>query len=94
VNRTRLVRQALRDLEEVADWISPDNPSRALTFVRALEDRCHLIAEQPRSGRLVPDFGPHIRRVAHGDYLIFYRIRPTGISVLRIVHAARALRRL
>jgi toxin ParE1/3/4 len=94
VSRTRLLRQALRDLEEVADWISPDNPSRALTCVRELEDRCHLIAEQPRSGRLVPAFGPQIRRVAHGDDLIFYRMRPTGISVLRIVHAGRDLRRL
>lgn len=94
MSRTRLLRAALRDLEEIADWISPDNPSRALTFVRELEERCHLIAEQPRSGRLVPDFGPHIRRVAHGDYLIFYRLRATGISVLRISHAARDPRRL
>jgi toxin ParE1/3/4 len=78
------------DLEAIGDWIAADNPSRALTFVLELRDRCEALAHAPRAYPLVPryeHFG--VRRRSYRDYLIFYRITADRIEVLHVLHGAR-----
>jgi len=40
---------AEEDLESIADYIAEDNPSRAVTFVQELREKCQLLAEMPKS---------------------------------------------
>lgn len=82
---------AERDLEEIADFISRDNPRRAITFVAELQDRCHEIASFPEAAPLRPDLGQGIRAVTYRGYLLIYWTRPELVFVLRIVHGARNL---
>lgn len=42
------------DIERIADYISYDNPGRAVTFVRELIDRCERLAQSPQAFPLVP----------------------------------------
>ncbi len=82
-------------LENIADYIAAQNPSRALSFVRELRDRCEALSDAPRAYPLVPryeHFG--IRRRRHGNYLIFYRVDGETIEVVHILHAAHDYHRL
>jgi toxin ParE1/3/4 len=82
---------AERDLEEIADFISRDNPRRAIAFITELRDRCHKIATFPEAAPLRPDLGENVRVVTCRGYLLIYWTRPELVFVLRIVHGARNL---
>jgi plasmid stabilization system protein ParE len=85
-----LSRNAERDLEEIGDWISHDNPERAVSFVAELREACKAIGSSPRGYPLVDQArDPTLRRKVHGNYLIFFDIGTKTIDVLHILHGAR-----
>ena len=93
--RPRYTPAARDDLQAIADYISQASPRRALTFVGELREHCRKIAEGPRLYRLREEFGPDVRGVVHGAYLILYTARDDGQVVIeRIVHGARDLEQL
>jgi toxin ParE1/3/4 len=48
--------EAEADLERIGDFIALDNPSRAITFVREIADRCEKLASMPQAFPLVPRY--------------------------------------
>ncbi|HZC15718.1 MAG TPA: type II toxin-antitoxin system RelE/ParE family toxin [Caulobacteraceae bacterium] len=85
-----LTRSAEADPEAIVDWIAKDSPRRALTFIRELRTRCMALGEHPRAFPLVPRYETHgIRRRVYGNYLIFYRIEETQVTILHVLHGAR-----
>ena len=81
--------RARLDLEEIADYIARDNPSRAVSFVAELTAHCLQIAENPESYPSRADLSAGLRMAVHGRYLIYFRKRLTGIRIVRILHSAR-----
>ncbi|MEJ0065947.1 MAG: type II toxin-antitoxin system RelE/ParE family toxin [Caulobacteraceae bacterium] len=62
----------------------------ALSFIDELEESCRGLANDPERFQLVPRYqASGIRRRVHGRYLIFYRMHPDRVTVLRILHGAR-----
>ncbi len=60
---------ALRDLQEIADYIALDNPRRARTFVRELIARARNIGKTPSGFQTVPRYCHlNVRRRFHGAY--------------------------
>lgn len=85
-----LAEAAKADLIEIAEYIRPDNPARAASFVDELLDRCDALGDAPLAYPLVPRYERHgIRRAVHRDYLIFYRVREDRVEVIHILHGAR-----
>ncbi len=83
--------EARRDLLGIGDTIAMDNPRRAETFVDELEAHCQRIADFPLKHPLLPGHEQSgVRRVVHGNYLIFYRIAGELAEVLRVLHGARS----
>jgi toxin ParE1/3/4 len=82
-------RRAVRDLEDIGDYIAQASPQRARSFVAELRRQCEKIAQAPLSYPARADLSPGLRVCPHGRYLILYRIEATGIRVLRIAHSAR-----
>jgi toxin ParE1/3/4 len=77
------------DLEHIGDSIAEYNPQRAVTLVGELRQRCQSLATAPRRYALVPRYEhTGIRRVVHGNYLVFYRIRVETVEIARILHGA------
>lgn len=77
------------DLEGIGDYIALDNPGRALSFVVEIRGRCAQLAKFPNAFALVPRYERHgIRRMVHGNYLIFYRVGSESIEILRILSGA------
>jgi toxin ParE1/3/4 len=77
------------DLEEIGDFIARDNPSRAVSFIRELRDRCAKIEAAPLAAPLRHELGEGIRMVPFGRYLIFYGVYSESIRIERILHGAR-----
>ena len=75
---------------DIAIFIAEDNPTRALTFVDELEDKCDALGGAPGIGTSRTDLGEGIRVLPpHGRYLIFYREINKGLRIERILHSAR-----
>jgi plasmid stabilization system protein ParE len=86
----RIAASAIRDLEEIGDYIAQDNPERALSFVRELRDACLGLASMPAAFPLVPRYEHlDVRFRVHRNYLIFYKVEIKQVVVVRILHGAR-----
>lgn len=59
---------------------------RKKRYMDALQDRIAQIRRHPALGPVREDFGSAIRSVICGAHVIFYRVRPSTIEVLRILH--------
>jgi toxin ParE1/3/4 len=81
--------RAQLDLEEIAEYIARDNPGRAVSFAAELKAHCVRIADNPGSHPSRLDVSAGLRMAVHGRYLIYFRNRPTGIRIVRILHSAR-----
>ena len=79
------------DLEAIGDYITRDNPRRAVSFIRELRQRCEQIADMPRAAPLRPELGAGVRVVIFGRYLICDSERGDQVVIERIVHGARNL---
>ncbi|MGZ8248325.1 type II toxin-antitoxin system RelE/ParE family toxin [Methylomagnum sp.] len=81
---------AKTDLIEIGGYISQYSPRRAASFLDELLDHCEALADMPRAFPLIPRYERHgIRRRAHRDYLIFYRVGEGFVEVIHILHGAR-----
>jgi toxin ParE1/3/4 len=88
--RVVITAAAKADLIAIGDFIRPQNPERAVTFVEELLDRSYALADMPRAYPLVPRYEKFgIRRTVHRDYLIFYRVHEELIEIIRILQGAR-----
>jgi len=91
INWTEL---AVQDLRDIHDYIAKDSKFYADRYIDKLIDRVDQLESQPKSGRIVPEFGIiSIREIIEGNYRIVYQINnSSSISILRIHHAARELK--
>jgi plasmid stabilization system protein ParE len=80
----------LADLKEIGRWIAEDNPSGARRFIKELTDASMSLERLPRRFPLVfPSGEPPVRKRAHRGYLIFYRVEPESVQIIRIGHGSR-----
>ena len=93
--RVVITAAAKADLLAIRRYIEADNPTRAVSFVEELLDRCLALADTPRAYPLVPRYERFgIRRCVHGNYLIFYRLQPEQIEVIHVLKGARDIEAL
>lgn len=82
--------EAEHDLEAIGDFIARDNPTRALSFVQELRAKCLGLGEMPERFPLVPRYeAAGLRRRAHGNYLIFYRVEADKVVVIHVLNGAQ-----
>jgi len=81
---------ALRDLDEIADWLALHYPAIAPAVERRIRAIVARIGRWPESARR-SEKRPGVRVVPVGryPYRIFYRVTNDTVEVLHIHHAAR-----
>ena len=85
--------ESLNRLIEIEDYISKDNPNRALKFTDRIINRGESLTQFPNKGRIVPEFSiPEIREILEQNYRIVYRITKTRIEILTIFEGHRLIR--
>lgn len=80
---------AVDDLEEIADYISQDNPEAARRIVKRLWSAVNSLADQPEIGRPGRVHGTRELVVANTPIVVPYRVVGSEIEILRVLHGAR-----
>jgi toxin ParE1/3/4 len=85
----RLSAAAQGDLQDRWFHIAQDNVQAADRLLDSIEKRLVMLAKHPHSGRRCDELGPNLHRFPVGSCVIFYRIQPKHIEIVRILHGAR-----
>ena len=81
---------ALADLDGIYDYIEPENPRRAASFVKDIRDRCRNLRAHPQLGPARDDLGLGIRILPMlGRIVVAYRITDEAIIVTRVFSGGR-----
>ena len=81
--------EAEHDLETIDDYIARDNPTRTISFLRELREKCLALRDLPERFPFVPRYEEMgVRRRGLGNYLIFYRVEVEKVVVIHILHGA------
>jgi len=86
---------ALRDLDEIAEYIALDKDSAAEKLIKKVFSRVDQLQDFPESGRKPPELPKSSRylEVIVDPCRIFYRIENTKIYVLYVMRSERLLRK-
>ncbi len=60
--------------------------AQADRYLSEIEACCQRLAESPSLGRACDEIRSGLKRMEHGRHVVFYRNRPGGILVSRILH--------
>jgi toxin ParE1/3/4 len=85
----RWVRLALQDLEEIAGFISQNNPEAARELVRRIRNATQILAEHPHSGRAGRIPGTRELVIGGTQYIVPYRVVGDEVQILRVLHGAK-----
>ena len=77
------------DFNEIWSYIAQDNAAAADETLDRIESQCVRIAAYPESGRDRSDLCPDLRSISVGNYLVFYRVTPNSVEIIRVLHSAR-----
>ncbi len=81
--------EAKIDAAEIWCYIAEDNEAAADKLIDQIEDRFTMLAQHRTAGESVEYIRPDVRRSVVGNYVIYYIPDNDGITVVRILHAAR-----
>jgi toxin ParE1/3/4 len=83
----RWTNRALGRLDEIADFIAKDNPTRATTFVKELRKKVDILKSHQlgKAGRVFATK----ELVLHKNYLAVYRVKDGEVQILTILHTAQ-----
>jgi toxin ParE1/3/4 len=90
--------EAIRDLEELAEYIAQRSVAAGERFYDAVKEAYRRLAEMPEAGSRWESDQPALRDVRcwtirrFRNYVIFYRPLTNGIEILRVLRGARNLR--
>jgi addiction module RelE/StbE family toxin len=86
--------EALKQLIEIEDFISKDNPERAAQFITEIIEHTEVVLPGgPHIGRTVPEISnPEIRELIFKKYRIVYRINKNNVEILTVFEGHRLLR--
>lgn len=85
------LKSALNNLDEIAEYISQENPQAASQVVDLIIEQVNQLTAQPalgRSGRVV---GTRELVVSNTHYLVPYRIKNNKVEILRVFHTSQKL---
>ncbi len=95
MQRLTLAQSAQTDLLEAWLYIAEGNPQAADRLLDAIDKEAHTLLLQPLMGRARPELADRLRSwPTSTPYVLFYLTDDEGITVLRVLHHARDVRRV
>jgi toxin ParE1/3/4 len=83
------LKTALKNLDELAEYIALENLLAAKQVVDAIETQVNLLTTQPALGRPGRVLGTRELVISNTHYLVPYRIKNNTVEVLRVFHTSR-----
>ena len=88
-------RRARADIAAIKAHIARNSPANAKKVVAEIERTADRLVDFPYKFRMIPEFGDSDRRETFVyKYRLMYRVEPTCIRILRVVHGQRLLRNI
>jgi plasmid stabilization system protein ParE len=85
---------ALRDLSQLYDFVSPKSRDAARRAIKAIRQGVKLLAASPQAGRpideLPSEFREWIIEFGHGTYVVLYRYDGKEVVLLAVRHGREA----
>jgi toxin ParE1/3/4 len=94
MKRVRVTRDAKRDVDEIWLFVARDSVDAANRLIDEIAHRFLLIGSSPEMGRIRDNLKPGLRSHPVDNYVIYYRETRPHISIVRVVHGARDIKRL
>lgn len=85
---------AVRDIQQIGDYIAKDSVANAQKFVARIKAQCNQAANSPLSYPARNDLISGVRMAALGGYLIFFLVADDEVRIERVLHGARDLQDL
>ncbi|NEU80113.1 type II toxin-antitoxin system RelE/ParE family toxin [Nostoc sp. UIC 10630] len=85
---------AIRDLDEICEYIARSSPKAASKLFDDIRSKCKLVASFPNMGKSYGRLAPNLRGFVVDDYIIFYYPREDGISITRVASGYQDLEAL
>ncbi len=90
--RIRFTLKALRNLDDIEEFIARDSPENASRVITELLNVVTGIGEFPLAGREVPEYkNPRRRERINGSYRIIYLLKQDCAEIISVVHFAQLL---
>jgi toxin ParE1/3/4 len=86
--------QAIRDLDEICDYVDQNDAKAASQLFDAIRQKCKLVAGFPSMGKSYESLSRGLRGFAVDDYIIFYYQSEEGINIARVISGYRDLEML
>ncbi len=80
---------AIRDINQICDYLALNNPRSASNLFDAIRQKCKLLANFPNMGKKYEQVRPNLRGFLVKDYIIFYSPHKEVIFILIIVSGYR-----
>ncbi len=87
MSRFTLSPRAQADLEEIWDYTEARwSRDQAEIYVRQIKTAIENLAADPSRGRACDDVRAGYRKYPVGSHVLFYRVRPDGVDIVRVLH--------
>ncbi len=85
-------KESLRNIQEIEDFISQDNPNAANKLVDKLISLVEDLRELPEKGRIVPELSMNqIREILYKNYRIIYLTKKNSINIITVFEGHKLL---
>lgn len=82
--------EAESDLFEIRSWYAVKaSADVADARLRAIDRACRRLQDFPRRGRARGELLPGLRSLLINPHVVFYRITPNSIEIVRVLHSRR-----
>lgn len=87
MSRFTLSPRAQADIEEIWDYTETRwGRDQAEIYVRQIKTAIENLAADPNRGRPCDDVRAGYRKYPVGSHVLFYRVRPDGVDIVRVLH--------
>lgn len=83
------LRKALKNLEQVYDYIAEDDLDAAIGVVLKIQAATDQLVAFPMLGRAGRVEGTRELVISGTPYIVIYRVKGAGVEILRVLHSSR-----
>ncbi|TRU80931.1 MAG: type II toxin-antitoxin system RelE/ParE family toxin [Microcystis novacekii Mn_MB_F_20050700_S1] len=91
MNQYIISTEALRDMEQILDYLTNINISAGEKFLEEFSKKCRYLIQFPLMGRSYREIRPYLRGLPMKNYIIFYRLTEQGLEIMRVIKGERDL---
>lgn len=85
-------KNALEELDDIANYISRDSPKYANILVKQIFEMISHLQQFPKLGRKVPEYNnPNLREILYKSYRIVYLVKKEQLEIISVIHGSRKL---